>query len=102
MYFLLFLSICCLQNGLNGQQVVSGDLEELEKELKNNPIDPSSFSRSDHFRVTHIHWKAIVNFKDEIFDGSVDLSIEKLAETNKLTLDTSELTIKEVKDKETD
>ena len=83
-------------------RTVMSSTEALIEELKNNPIDPNSYSRPDLSRVTHITWKASVNFDEHIIDGSVDLSIEKLNEnTDELILDTSELTINQIKDHET-
>ena len=76
--------------------------EALVSELNNNPNDPNSFSRPDLCRVTHIQWKASVNFEEQLIEGTVDLTVEKLNKTtNEVILDTSGLSISEVKDRDT-
>ena len=99
---LLFL-IVFVQSGQNGPLLVTplSLIEELETELKDNPVDPSSFSRPDRVRVTHIKWKAFVNFEEQIIEGTVDLTVDKLVNTSKLILDSSKLTITKITDKET-
>lgn len=74
---------------------------ELMDELKQNPIDPSSFARPDLCAVTHIVWNANVNFDKQIIEGFVDLTVEKKSEgIDHLIVDTSDLTIFEISDKE--
>ena len=101
LFGVLIITISLL-NGGDGKQLSTQlySTEELEEELKNNPIDPSSFSRSDQVRVTHIKWNAVVKFSEQIIEGQVVLTVEKLTESTKLFLDSSDLTINEVKDTE--
>ena len=77
--------------------------DALIQELKDNPIDVNSFSRPDITRVSHIQWTAFVKFDEQVIDGYVDLTVDKQTDgSNQLILDTSALTINEVKDKESD
>ena len=101
MIFSLIISFVLFFNyGSTVAQISS--TEDLVSELNNNPIDPNSFSRPDLCRVTHIQWKAFVNFKEQIIEGTVDLTVEKQNNsTNEVFLDTSGLSISEVKDRDT-
>jgi len=75
--------------------------DQLIEELNQNPLDPNSFSRPDLCAVTHIEWNADINFDKQIIKGYVDLTVEKRNETiDHIILDTSNLTIFSVSDKE--
>ncbi|CAG2165413.1 unnamed protein product [Oppiella nova] len=79
------------------------DRKTMADELKRNPIDPNSYSRPDLCRVQHIQWKAYINFDEQIIDATVDLTVEKQVESvDEVLLDTSGLTISDVRDVDTD
>ncbi|XP_054153154.1 leukotriene A-4 hydrolase-like isoform X2 [Oppia nitens] len=76
--------------------------EALMEELNNNPIDANSFARPDLSRVSHISWKAFINFDDQIIEATVDLTVDKQNETiDELFLDTTQLSIFDVRNGET-
>ena len=78
------------------------EAEALLNELKSNPIDANSFARPDQTRVSHISWNAFVDFDNKLIKGSVDLTVDKQTDaSDQLILDSSGLTIEQVKDQET-
>lgn len=62
-----------------------------------SPLDPSSFSRPELVKVTHIALNLNVNFDRKVLSGSTELTVEKVDETvNEVILDTLKLKISSI------
>ena len=62
-----------------------------------SPVDPNSYARTDLVKTTHVHLEVEVDFKNQILDGHVILSLEKLDQAaNSVILDARSLTITKV------
>ena len=62
-----------------------------------SPVDPNSYARTDLVKTTHVHLEVEVDFQNQILDGHVILSLEKLDQAaNSVILDARSLTITKV------
>jgi leukotriene-A4 hydrolase len=55
--------------------------------------DPHSYSRPQAARVTHLHWKAKIDFANKIIYATASWTIKANADVNTITFDTKELRI---------
>ncbi len=60
------------------------------------PQDPHSYSRPVDARVTHLHWKAHLDFETRTIRATAIWDIEQLSDANVIILDTKDLTIDSV------
>jgi leukotriene-A4 hydrolase len=82
-----FLLVCVLFS-----QCTSPDNQEATPMVK----DPHSFSKPNDAKVTHLSWKAIVNFDTKTIQATASWKIEVKKGTDVIIFDTKDLTIKNV------
>ena len=58
--------------------------------------DPHSYAQPNDARVTHLRWKATVDFDRKIIDAVASWTIEKSADADIIILDTKGLNIKKI------
>src|SRR5690606_9350710 len=60
------------------------------------PQDPHSYSRPVDARVTHLHWKARLDFEKRVIHATATWEIEQFSDANVIILDTKDLHIESV------
>ncbi len=60
--------------------------------------DPHSFANRHEVAVTHLNWKAELNFEKQIIRATAGLSLERIQDVKSLILDTRSLLIEAVED----
>lgn len=68
-----------------------------ESNLNMKITDPHSFAKPEEAIVTHLDWKAVIDFESQKIKATAGLSIETSSDAKQLVLDIKELTIREVK-----
>ncbi|MBX2845902.1 MAG: M1 family metallopeptidase [Saprospiraceae bacterium] len=94
---LFFVGTCCLFAACEDAQeqestTYSFDMEPLTIDV----TDPNSAANFSEVAVTHLDWDAVVNFDTKTIEATALWTIDNKAGSEKLILDTDDLTIKNV------
>ena len=84
-YFILFLT-----------WLIFSCQPETRQELPTMKQDPHSFSKPAEALVTHLNWKAKLDFNTKIIEAKASWTIESTPEAKEIIFDTKELTIEKV------
>jgi len=63
--------------------------------------DPTSYSEPENYLLKHLHWDFTIDFNVQVLQGEADLEFEVKKYSNELKLDVRDLTVEQVKLKET-
>ncbi len=93
-YFVLLL-VLAFSVGCSSSKTKKKKVEEITKDLRQ---DVHSFAQPQLAKVTHLDWKANVNFDSKTIDGTATWTIEKNDTAKSIVFDTDGLLIESVKD----
>lgn len=95
-YFVLLL-VLAFSVGCSSSETKKKKVEEPTKDLRQ---DVHSFAQPQLAKVTHLDWKANVNFDSKTIDGTATWTIEKNDTAQSIVFDTDGLLIESVKDQD--
>lgn len=93
-YFVLLL-VLAFSVGCSSSKTKKKKVEEITKDLRQ---DVHSFAQPQLAKVTHLDWKANVNFDSKTIDGTATWTIKKNDTAKSIVFDTDGLLIESVKD----
>ncbi len=73
-----------------------GGCKPASDKVMQMPQDPHSYSRPVDARVTHLHWKAHLDFEKRTIHATATWEIEQFSDANVIILDTKDLVIETV------
>lgn len=89
-YFFIGLLLCSCQANESNKEVQTGNIEPMILD------DPHSFAKPSESLVTHLDWRATVDFETKIISGTAILSLQNSKDASQLILDTKLLSIESV------
>ena len=69
---------------------------EAKQELASMKQDPHSYSRPETARVTHLQWKAKIDFDAKVIDATATWTIETTGDVQQIIFDTKDLAVEKV------
>ncbi len=74
----------------------SSDKPEQEEDTKKVIMDPHSYAKPEESVVTHLSWKATVDFENKKIDGQATLHLKNSDDAKEVVLDTKALKVEKV------